>query len=584
MPNDIPRPEHPRPDLRRDDEWWLNLNGVWQFEVDRSMSGEARGLTAGRSLSREILVPFCPESKLSGVGDRDFLNSVWYRRLLDVPESWRDRRVLLHVGACDYLSTAWLNGRRLGNHEGGYTPFTVELTDALKGNGRDELVIRAVDESHRGGYPRGKQSPRYESYGCHYARTTGIWQTVWLEAVPRTCVEAVHVHPEPEREAFTVQVFVRGGGAYSGAVTALAEGTPAARAEFAGRGEGCLHLELKLPECRLWSPSDPFLYEVVVELQGTGGTDRVRTWAGLRRFHCERNRFLLNGQPIFLRTVLDQGFYPDGIYTAPTAEALAADIDASLALGFNGARLHEKVFEPLFLHLCDRRGYLVFGEFADWGYDFNDPRFPQRIVSQWTEVLMRDLSHPAIIGWCPLNETMQAGDSAYGEWTTRQLHRLTKALDPSRPALDTSGYFHFETDVCDCHNYEQDVQAFRAAFEPVATGQPQKAFTNTDKQLLYDGARPYFVSEYGGMAWSGENPAAGAWGYGSRPRTEQEFHERFRGLTEALLFNPGVAGFCYTQLTDVEQEINGLMTYDRRMKFPPERIASVLRQQAAVER
>jgi len=583
MAEDIARPEHPRPDLRRDDEWWRNLNGTWQFEVDRSMSGEARGYPAGRELSGAIRVPFCPESTLSGVGDRDFLNSVWYRRLLSVPDAWRGRRVLLHVGACDYLSTVWLNGRRLGGHEGGYTPFAVDLTDALRGDGRDELVIRALDEAHRGGYPRGKQSPRYESYGCHYTRTTGIWQTVWLEAVPSTSVAAVHVHPQPERDAFTVQVFVRGGGVYGGTVTALAEGAPAARAEFAGQGEGCIYVELRLPEPRLWSPSDPFLYELVVELEGRGGADRVRTWAGLRRFGCDGNRFLLNGQPIFLRTVLDQGFYPDGIYTAPTVEALEADIDAALSLGFNGARLHQKVFEPLFLHMCDRKGYLVFGEYADWGYDFNDPRFGQRMMTQWTEVLRRDLSHPAIIGWCPLNETMPAGSSAYGEWTTRQLYRLTKALDPSRPVLDTSGYFHFETDVWDCHSYEQDVEAFRAGFEPLAAGRPEQAFTNSERQLPYDGARPYFVSEYGGIAWSGEAPAEGAWGYGSRPRTEEEFHARFRGLTEALLFNGGVAGLCYTQLTDVEQEINGLLTYDRRMKFLPDRIASVLRQPAAAE-
>jgi len=579
----IPRPEHPRPDLRRDDDWWLNLNGTWQFETDRSMSGEERGYPSGRDLSGEILVPFCPESSLSGVGDRDFMNSVWYRRFIEVPEAWKSRRVLLHFGACDYVTTLWLNGRRVGRHEGGYTPFTVDLTSALKGNGRDELVVRAVDETRRTGIPRGKQSPRYESFGCLYTRTTGIWQTVWLGAVPLPYVENVHIRPDLDRGVFTVEVHVRGPGQFGGRVSALETGRVAATAEFRGRGDGCTWVELKLDAPRPWSPGDPFLYDISVELEGQGGQDRVRACAGLRKFHCEGTRFFLNNEPIFLRTVLDQGFYPDGIYTAPSLRAFEYDIDMSLAFGFNGARLHQKVFEPAFLHMCDQKGYLVFGEFADWGYDFADPLFPQRIVSQWTEALMRDLNHPSIIGWCPMNETMSAGDSPYGEWTTRQLYRLTKALGPARPALDTSGYFHFETDIWDCHNYEQDVTHFSAAFEPLRRGDYSRAFNNAERQLPYEGDRPYFVSEYGGTAWAEQATTADSWGYGNHPRTKQEFLGRFRGLTEALLKNPGIAGFCYTQLTDIEQEINGLMTYDRRPKFPPEQIALVLRQKAAAE-
>lgn len=570
--------------MRRDDEWWLNLNGTWQFEIDRSVSGEARGYAGGRELAGEIIVPFCPESSLSGVGDRDFLNSVWYRRFIDVPDRWQGRRILLHFGACDYLTTVWLNGKRVGEHEGGYTPFTVELTGALKGGGRDELVVRAVDEIRRGGIPRGKQSPRYESFGCLYTRTTGIWQTVWLEAVPRTYVQNVHLGPDLDRGLFTVRIHVRGRGHYEGSVTALADDHRVARASFHGRGAGCVWVELKLNEPRHWTPAAPFLYEVAVELEGEGGRDRVCTYAGLRKFHVEDTGFFLNNEPIFLRTVLDQGFYPDGIYTAPSVSAFEKDIEASLAFGFNGARLHQKVFEPAFLHECDRRGYLVFGEFADWGYDFADPLFTQRIISQWTEVLMRDLNHPSIIGWCPLNETMQAGDSPHGEWTTRRLHRLTKAIDPSRPVIDASGYFHFETDVWDCHNYEQDVERFAAAFEPLARADYRNAFTNSERQLPYDGTKPYFVSEYGGIAWAEEQSPEGAWGYGDRPRTRQEFLARLRGLTEALLNNPGVAGFCYTQLTDIEQEINGLMTYGRRPKFAPEKIASALRRKAAIER
>jgi len=581
---DLPRPEHPRPDLRRADDWWRNLNGEWEFEIDRSASGEARGYTGGRPLRGRIVVPFCPESRLSGVEDRDFLNSVWYRRSLDIPGAWQGRRILLHIGACDYLSTVWLNGRKVGEHEGGYTPFTIELTDHLKGDGHDELVVRAIDPIRQGGIPRGKQSPEYASHACVYTRTTGIWQTVWLEAVPSVYVENVHVWPDLERGTFLVKVFVRGSGAFTGRIRCTAEGEQVGEGAFRGHADQCVAVEVKVDQVRLWSPSDPFLYRIVVEVAAEGQRDEIVTYGGLRRFEARGTRFYLNGSPIFLRTVLDQGFYPDGIYTAPSAAALAEDIDWSMRFGFNGARLHEKVFEPAFLHMCDRKGYLVFGEFADWGYDFVDPRFGQRMLDQWTEAMMRDMSHPSIIGWCPLNETRPAGGSPHGEWTTRRLHRLTKALDPSRLAIDASGYFHFETDVWDCHNYGQDVAEFVQAYEPLARGEHAGAFSNIEQQIAYDGQRPYFVSEYGGIAWVEGQQGDGDWGYGNRPRSREEFIERFRGLTEALLVNPGVAGLCYTQLTDVEQEINGLLTYDRQPKFAPEVIAAILQQGAAAER
>jgi beta-galactosidase/beta-glucuronidase len=579
--SEIPRPEHPRPDLRRDDAWWLNLNGTWQFETDRAISGEARGCASGRELDGEIVVPFCPERRLSGVGDTDFHNSVLYRGFLDVPDRWDGRRVLLHVGACDYKATVWLNGRELGRHTGGYTPITVELTDALAGEGRDELVVRAVDDV-RSGIPHGKQSERYHSYGCLYTRTTGIWQTVWLEAVPQTYVENIHVWPDLAGEAFSVVLRLRGAGRYDGHVTALADGEAVGRARFTGRGSGACRVRLALEEARAWCPADPFLYEVRVELEGEPGRDEVTTWAGLRSFRTDGRKFLLNGEPIFLRTVLDQGFYPDGIYTAPSADALEADIAHSMAFGFNGARLHEKVFEPVFLHMCDRKGYLVFGEYADWQHRFNDGDYVHAMADQWRETLLRDVSHPAIIGWCPLNESGGADRTRYGEWLTRHLYRTTKALDPSRPALDTSGYQHFETDVWDTHDYEQDVEQFAARYEPLARG-AWTEFETGRRGKSYDGTRPFFHSEFGGIAWQEGDVPEEAWGYGQGPTTSEEFLQRFRGLVETLLHNPGVAGFCYTQLTDVEQEVNGLLTYDRRPKFDPAVIAPILQQEAAVE-
>jgi hypothetical protein len=346
---------------------------------------------------------------------------------------------------------------------------------------------------------------------------------------------------------------------------------------------GVVHLAVRVPEPVLWSCDNPFLYEFRVEASGPEGTDRLRTWGGLRDFRCAGSRFELNGRPLFLRTVLDQGFYPDGIYTAPSLGALEQDIRLSQSLGFNGARLHQKVFEPAFLHLCDRMGYLVFGEFGDWGGDFNSPEFSHRMLDQWTEALERDASHPCIIGWCPLNEVMQAGTQPYGRWALERLSRLTHAIDPTRPVIDTSGYYHYATDIWDCHNYDQAPVRFAAAFAPLAEGRWRHAFSNNPQQLPYDGSVPYFVSEYGGIWWKPGAAEGESWGYGDRPRGEQEFLARFEGLTRALMDNPGVAGLCYTQLTDVEQETNGLLTCDRRMKFAPESIAAVLRRRAAIE-
>ncbi len=581
--DDMPRPEHPRPDMRRADDWWLNLNGEWQFEIDRAVSGEARGYAAGRDLDATIVVPFCPESRLSSVQDVDFHNCVWYRKLFRVPQAWNGRRVLLRVGACDYRSTVWLNGEKVGEHEGGYTPFTCDLTDALEGS-RQELVIRAVDPIRHEAIPCGKQSRSYASHGCVYTRTTGIWQTVWLEAVPQTYVSDMRIWPDYDRGKFTVEIVVSGDASFEGRAIARAEEVPAASTAFRGRGAGCYRVELTLEQPRPWSPEDPFLHHVVVELHADGYADRVSTWAGLRKIHIEGKRILLNNEPIFLRTVLDQGFYPDGVYTAPSAEELARDIDMSLAFGFNGARLHEKVFEPLFLHYCDRKGYLVFGEFPDWGRDFADARCTHSLIDQWTEALQRDLSHPSLIGWCPLNESRAAGGSPYGECTTRRLYRLTKLVDPTRPVIDASGYLHFQTDIYDTHDYNQDAEAFAASYAPLAQADYSNVRHWPPEQMRYEGKQPYFVSEYGGIGWRVGDVPGNAWGYGAGPQSEEEFLRRFRELTEALLFNPGVSAFCYTQLTDVEQEVNGLMTYDRRPKFPPESIAEVLRQTAAVER
>ena len=570
----LPRPEYPRPQWTRSD--WLNLNGEWEFEEDPRLAGEGEGWPSGRTLGGRIMVPFAPESRLSGIGKRDFMPSVWYRREVTLPEGWGGRRVWLHFGAVDYEATVWLNGRLVGQHRGGYTPFQFEITPHLRA-GANELVVRAIDDTRSPLQPSGKQSPEAESHGVMYTRTTGIWQTVWLEATPQAHLERAKLWPDLDNERMLVQVWVNGPADGLTVKTAARVGSETvATAKASARG-GLASLWLKVKGPRAWSPGDPFLYDLEVTLsEGRRSVDRVGSYFGMRKVHLAPPAICLSNTPLFQRLVLDQGYYPDGIYTAPSDEALKRDIEISQAVGFNGARLHEKVFEPRFLYWADRLGYLVWGEFPNWGLDHSHPEALEVMLPQWMEAMERDFNHPSIVGWCPFNET----NPRERPELLRQVHRVTKALDPTRPAIDTSGYVHVETDVDDCHDYNQELAVVRKHFQAFAEGgQPWR---NEEDPIRHAG-QPFFVSEYGGIWWNPGQADDKAWGYGDRPKTQQEFLDRYRALTEALLFHPRMCGFCYTQLYDVEQEVNGLYTYEREAKFDPALIRAINEQQAAVE-
>ncbi len=572
----IPRPEHPRPQAFRPD--WINLNGAWEFEMDPSLSGEERGLSQGGRFNHTITVPFCPESQLSGIGNTDFMLGVWYRRTFTLPETWQGKSVFLRLGAADYDTTIWINGQRAGFHRGGYASFGIEITPWLAA-GENTVVIRATDDTRSELQPSGKQSPRYDSFGCMYTRTTGIWQTVWLEAVPQTYLRSFKYCPDVNQGAVTIHARLDGpaeGCLLRTRVTAEGKqvGTAAA---IVGANGGCA-FTVWLAERRLWQPGQPFLYDVDFTLAKDGQViDQVESYFGLRDIRIAGQKVLINNQPVFQRLVLDQGFYPDGIYTAPSDAALKGDIELSMAMGFNGARLHEKVFEERFLYWADKLGYLVWGEYPNWGLDHSHPAALERMLPEWVEVIERDFNHPAIVGWCPFNETPTRQNSEL----LRTIYRTTKALDPTRPAIDTSGYVHVETDIYDCHNYEQDPARFAQAYELFKIG--EAAWRNfPDHDAPYQG-QPYFVSEYGGIWWNPGQSDDKSWGYGNRPRSEAEFLARYRALTEALLFNPNMFAFCYTQLTNVEQEVNGLYTYDRRPKFDAALIRAINAQKAAIE-
>jgi len=333
-------------------------------------------------------------------------------------------------------------------------------------------------------------------------------------------------------------------------------------------------LTIPLSEIKLWNPGDPHLYDLMIRVESKGeAIDSVETYFGLRTIEIDGVRVLINGRSVFQRLVLDQGFYPKGIFTAPSDEALVADIEMAMDLGFNGARLHMKLFEPRFLYWADRRGYLIWGEYPNWGLDYSDPRAMANHQTEWFEALERDRNHPSIVGWCPFNET-RATQYSQG---ILNAYLATRAADPTRPVIDTSGYVHVRTDIYDCHNYTQDAATLRALFDSFARG--GTPWNNSSADAPY-GGQPFMVSEFGGTRWG---PGKPGWGYGNDPKNVEEFYSRFEELCTALMDNPRFFGFCYTQLYDIEQEMNGLYTYERQLKFNPERIRPVLTRRAAIE-
>ncbi|TAM66451.1 MAG: beta-galactosidase [Microbacteriaceae bacterium] len=586
----VPRAEYPRPQFARAD--WLCLNGEWEFEVDRKGLREPAHFES-RRLDSAIMVPFAPESALSGVGIQGFLEVVWYRRSVDIPIAWAGRRVLLHFQACDHDTTVWVNGRQVGRHRGGFTPFEFDVTDAIDDDGPVIILVRAKDGK---GIPqaRGKQSDQFENYEAYYTRTTGIWQTVWLEPVEATRLSRPRITPNLQQGEFRVEVPLIGSTEGVELDVVLSDGGDEIVRRTIETGSGSV-VDVTLPipthRRRSWSPSDPHLYDIDFVVRANGRVlDRASSYAGLRSVGIDGKRMLLNGETLFQRLVLDQGWYPDGLMTAPTEADLVRDIELAQEAGFNGARLHQKVFEERFLYHADRLGYLVWGEFADWGARVSGEQAPTpTFITQWVEVLERDYSHPSLVGWCPLNETFEAmaDEITVLDDVTRGMYLVTKAIDEHRPVIDASGYSHRVdgADVYDSHNYEQDPIKFAQQMGGLADGNPyvNTAPDGTAWSVPYRG-QPYFCSEFGGIWWSTtDGPSTDSWGYGDAPRTIEEWYNRAEALFSVLISDPEMFGYCFTQLTDVFQEKNGIFTFDRQPKFDLARIRAIQNRPAAIE-
>ncbi len=521
------REEYPRPQMVR--EQWQNLNGTWDFEYDFSKSGKERHLQQDTNFTHKIQVPFCPESELSGINNKDFLNAVWYRRTFTIPSDWKDGRLIINFEAVDYYCEVWLNGELVGSHKGGYTPFSFDITAHII-KGENTITVYAEDDTRTGLQPSGKQSSEYGSHGCFYTRVTGIWQTVWLEYVPNTYIKSFKITPDINNSKVDLNLTFAGD-AYDKTlkVTARYKNKIVGNASIKATGT-IARLSLDLSELHLWQPLDSKLYDLELHLEAHGQVDVVNSYFGMRKVELSDKAILINDKTVFQRLVLDQGFYPDGIYTAPSDEALKKDIELSIACGFNGARLHEKVFERRFLYWADQMGYLVWGEYGNWGLDHTKASALHTFLPEWLESVERDFNSPALIGWCPFNETWDLHGHQQYDDILKHTYLVTKAIDPTRPVIDTSGNFHVMTDVYDLHNYKQDVALFAKDFEAMATGgDVYETFPNRQK---YEG-QPYFISEYGGIWWNPNDE--NGWGYGNRPESVEEFVDRYVGLADVLL-------------------------------------------------
>ena len=601
-----PRAEYPRPQFERSE--WVNLNGEWTYEFDLANTGFERRLFENKGFADKIIVPFCPESKLSGVEHKDIITGIWYHRTIQAPATWSEKKIMLHFGAVYYEAEVYVDGNFVGRHFGGSSPFALDVTKYLADGKVHDLVVRANSDLRRRTQGAGKQSLRSFSYGCVYTRTTGIWQTVWLEATNDYSLDHIQVITDIDQHhvVFTPRYY-RTMASNTLTINIKDNGKLIAK-KVMPQVEG-MPIIVPMKKYQTWSPENPKLYDVEYIISDKEGKvlDKISSYLGMRKVHTDGNKVYLNNQPYYQRLVLDQGFYPDGIWTAPSDEALRRDIELSMAVGFNGARLHQKVFEERFLYWADKLGYLVWGEYASWGIDVSLPETARNFISEWQNIIIRDRNHPSIVTWTPMNETWYPDNVQYPRFV-KDVYDTTHVTDPTRPVNTASGgIITNEYDICAMHCYEQDGEKLKNTVYNPETGafrhnrsRTQVLFKTSSGcpvvgdvvnkadfvQAVYDGKRPYILDEFGGIKCLETTPGVeldqkgkprtASWGYGKSAVTREDFYKRLAEQVDALLsISDKVWGYCYTQLTDVEQEENGIYFYDRRAKYDAARLKQI---------
>ncbi|UOF90660.1 glycoside hydrolase family 2 [Fodinisporobacter ferrooxydans] len=575
-----PRNEYPRPQFQRKE--WLNLNGSWDFAFDDQNIGIQEKWYLQFPNALEIQVPFAYQTKLSGIFDPTFHDVIWYKRSINVPGAWNGKEILLHFGAVDYRAWVYVNGQLVKYHEGGNVPFHANITDLLKKDG-NEVAVRVEDPSTDETIPRGKQYWHEQSESIFYTRTSGIWQTVWLEPVESCRIDQVKFTPDIDTGDITVECNVRL--PIRPVASSASRLTLETLIYFQDQLIVANHSTVLEPYTKqtyhlrnrridrsnahgpgwYWSPEAPNLFRVVFQLRNDDRVlDEVESYFGMRKISVENGQILLNNKPYYMKLVLDQGYFPDGLLTAPSDDDLKRDIELAKEMGFNGARKHQKVEDPRYLYWADRLGFLVWGEMANC-VEFSEDAI-RRLTTEWIEVVERDYNHPSLVAWVPINESWGVSrillDPRQQSHATA-LYYLTKSLDTTRLVMSNDGWEHTFSDLCTIHNY-QDAEKMKQAYKSIDSS---ISTTPAGRMIYAQGyayrGEPILITEYGGIAYQVDQ--TNGWGY-SAVNSAEELVEAYRAVTEALFESPVLQGFCYTQLTDVEQEINGLLTYDRKPK------------------
>lgn len=577
---------YPRPQLQRAE--WIPLNGAWQFAIDFAGTTLHPG---GVSWDRTIQVPFAPETPASGVHDTDLFRACWYRRTIEVPALGAGERLLLHFGAVDFRATVWVNECQIDRHEGGYTPFTVDITEAVSDARTASVVVRAEDDPGDLAKPRGKQDWERQPHSIWYPRTSGIWQTVWLEVVPATHISHIRWTPNLERWEIGCAVWVEGAKRETCylRVRLHLDGTTIADDRYLVVSEE-VHRRIALSDPGiddyrnglLWSPASPTLIGADLQLINAAGAviDHVTSYTALRSIATDGERLVLNGRPYFLRLVLDQGYWPSSGLTAPDDESLRRDVELARAMGFNGVRKHQKIEDPRYLYWADRLGLLVWAEMPSC-YRFTQESV-SRATREWMAALARDVSHPCIVTWVPFNESwgvpnlpMNASERHYVD----ALYHLTKTFDPTRPVVGNDGWESVATDIIGIHDYDANAERLARRYGAEDTRPRLFKYERPGGRALVLGSdrhadQPIMLTEFGGITLSAD--VTGTWGY-SRADAPESLEERYGALLAAVHSVGLFAGFCYTQFADTYQEANGLLYADRTPKFPLGQIAAATR-------
>lgn len=576
--------DYPRPQLVREN--WKNLNGEWNFAFDDGREGIKNKWPKEFPQGEKILVPFTYETEKSGIGRQERHSRVWYERTLSL-EKKEEKRYLLHFEGCDFYTKVWVNGELAGSHKGGYARFTFDVTELLI-QGENRITVMAED-SYELRQPRGKQRWRKENFGCWYVQTTGIWKTV-----PELYLSRLKITPHLKERAVEIGWEIRGS-----LERFLEEGQEVflkLEASFQGRSISSARTRIVRDHGKAlldvfcdqedfgewgileWKPGEPNLYDLDCTLEFFHDKDQVQSYFGMREIAIEGQNILLNGRPFYQRLILDQGYWKESHLTPPDEEALIEDIDKIMALGYNGLRKHQKTEDERFLYWCDKKGLLVWSEMAA-AYEFEDYGV-EEFTREWTEIVRQNYSHPCIIIWTPFNESWgipQVKTDPRQQHFTEEIYHLTKTLDPYRPVIVNDGWEHTVSDIITLHDYEEEgkilLDRYLNCKEEILKGE---VYHCSSKSAFAQGygykGQPVIISEYGGIAFAGEDKG---WGYGNKVADKEAFIQRFDEITTAVKSLPYVCGYCYTQVSDVQQEINGLMDAERNFKVEPEIIREI---------